>query len=232
MLINEPKLVGIGLYTVPEAARLTKVPGPTIRRWVFGYRTRRNGQYSELPPVWESQITPIDSVTGLGFLDLMEIRFVHAFRDYGVSLNNIRLSVEHACEIFGSDHPFAKKRFQTDGRRIFAAIAGSTGETTLIDLVKSQYAFHRVVRPSLYASLEFSDADEVLRWYPMWPKQQVVVDPEKAFGRPIVRDGHVPTDTLARAVEAEGTVDRVAHWFDVPMLAVRAAVDFEKELAA
>ena len=134
MLINEPKLVGIGLYTVPEAARLTKVPQPTIRRWLFGYRTRRNGQYSELPPVWESQIAPIDSVTGLGFLDLMEIRFVHAFRDYGVSLNNIRLSVEHACEIFRSDHPFAKKRFQTDGRRIFAAIAASTERRMLFRL--------------------------------------------------------------------------------------------------
>ncbi|MEE8500850.1 MAG: hypothetical protein V3S27_09785, partial [Kiloniellales bacterium] len=121
MLINEPKLVGIGLYTVPEAARLTKVPKPTIRRWLFGYRTRRSGQFAELPPVWDSQIARIDSVTGLGFLDLMEIRFVHAFRVHGVSLNNIRLTVERAREIFGSDHPFAKKRFQTDGRRIFAA---------------------------------------------------------------------------------------------------------------
>ncbi len=232
MLINEPKLVGIGLYTVPEAARLTKVPKPTIRRWLFGYRTRRSGQFAELPPVWESQIARIDSVTGLGFLDLMEIRFVHAFRAHGVSLNNIRIAVERACEIFGSDHPFAKKRFQTDGRRIFAAIAESSGEMTLIDLVKSQYAFHRVVRPSLYASLEFSEADEVVRWFPLWPKQQVVVDPKKAFGRPIVSSGHVPTDTLARAVEAEGSMERVTRWFDVPMQAVRAAVEFEKELAA
>jgi uncharacterized protein (DUF433 family) len=232
MLANEPKLVGIGLYTVPEAARLTGVAKPTIRRWLFGYRARRNGRYVESPPVWESQIARIDSVTGLGFLDLMEVRFVHAFREHGVSLNNIRLAVERACEIFGSDHPFAKKRFQTDGRRIFAAIAESTGETTLIDLVKSQYAFHRVVKPSLYASLEFSDADEVLRWFPLWPRQQVVVDPEKAFGRPIVSSGHVPTDTLAQAVEAEASMERVARSFDVPVQAVRAAVEFEKELAA
>lgn len=232
MLINEPKLVGVGLYTVPEAARLTKVPKPTIRRWLFGYRYRRNGHFAELPPVWESQIAQIDSATGLGFLDLMEIRVVHAFRDSGISLSDIRLAVARACEIFGSDHPFARKRFQTDGRRIFAEIAESTGEAILIDLVKSQYAFHRVVKPSLFASLEFSDADKVLRWYPVWPKQQVVVDPELAFGRPIVCDGHVPTDVLAQAVGAEGSVERVAGWFDVPARAVRAAVEFEKDLAS
>ena len=232
MLINEPKLVGVGLYTVPEAARLTKVPNPTIRRWLFGYRYRRNGHYTELPPVWESQIAPMDSVTGLGFLDLMEIRVVHAFRDYGIGLTDIRLAVERACEIFRSDHPFARKRFQTDGRRIFAEIAEKTGETRLIDLVKSQYAFHRVVKPSLFASLEFSDADEVLRWYPMWPRQQIVVDPEMAFGRPVIRDGHVPTDTLAQAVGSEGSVEQVARWFDVPAVAVRAAVGFEKDLAS
>ena len=45
MLINEPKLVGVGLYTVPEAARLTKVPSPTIRRWLFGYRTESDSVF-------------------------------------------------------------------------------------------------------------------------------------------------------------------------------------------
>ena len=32
------KFIGKGLYSVPEAARLTNVPSARIRRWLSGYR--------------------------------------------------------------------------------------------------------------------------------------------------------------------------------------------------
>lgn len=229
---GENELVGIGLYTVPEAARLTNVPRGSIRRWLLGHRYRRDGKLRELPRVLEGQVQQVNTIVGLGFLDLMEIRFVNAFRQHGVSLLTIRLAAERACEMFGQDHPFTRRRFETDGRRVFASAVEETGETKVIDLVKSQYAFHRVIRPSLYASLEFSELDDVLRWYPMWPKRQVVVDPQRSFGRPLVVNGHVPTEILAQAAKAENSIERVARWFDVPAESVRAAIKFEDQLAA
>lgn len=232
MLRNVEPLVGIGLYTLPEAARLTRVPQQTIRRWLFGYSYRFGGKKISSPPVWEGQVPRINSTLGLGFLDLMELRFLHAFRGHGVSLHAVRLAAKRAGEIFQQDHPFARKRFLTDGRRIFAEIVEAAGETQLLDLVKSQYAFQRVVQPSLYHSLEFSDGDEAVRWYPMWPRRHVVVDPQRSFGRPVTIEGHVPTDRLASAVRIEGSVDRVARLFDLPARAVRAAVAFERDLAA
>lgn len=232
MLRNVESLVGIGLYTVPEAARLTKVPQQAIRRWQFGYSYRRNGEEHTMAPVWEGQVPRINSAVGLGFLDLMEVRFVRAFRIHGVSLHVIRLAADRAREIFDQHHPFARKKFMTDGRRIFAEIVEESGETWLLDMVKSQYAFERVIRPTLYHSVEFSAGDEALRWYPMWPGRQVVVDPQQSFGRPVTVEGRVPTDTLAAAVKAESSVARVARLFDLPKSAVRAAVTFEQSLAA
>ena len=35
------------------------------------------------PPVWQRQLPDIDGTLGLGFLDLMEARFVDAFRKAG-----------------------------------------------------------------------------------------------------------------------------------------------------
>lgn len=125
-----------------------------------------------------------------------------------------------------------RKRFLTDGRRIFAEVVEGIDEPGLLDLVRSQYAFHRAIKPTLYASVEYSELDEALRWFPMWPKQQVLLDPKRSFGRPIVAQGGVPTETLAMAVEVEGSTERVARWFGVPRAAVRAAVDFELEIAA
>lgn len=225
------RLVGIGLYSVPEAARLTRISSQNIRRWMFGYSYRRDNVLHDVSPVCAGELPEADDFLGLSFLDMLEIRFVQVFRQYGVSLQLIRLAAQRACELLNSDHPFARKRFSTDGRRIFAEIFQDSEEVRLLDLVRSQYAFHKVLKPSLYAGLEYSDHDEVFRWYPMWPKRQVVVDPRRAFGRPLLDRVGVPTEILAKAVESEGSVERVARWYDVPVGAVRAATEFEQAFA-
>lgn len=225
-------LVGIGLYTVPEATRLIRVPARRIRRWLTGYRTRGGEAGQMMPPVWRGQVLPIKGAVGLGFLDLMELRFVEAFRRHGVSLSVIRRAAQRAEELFQRDHPFTRFQFKTDGRGIFADIAAASGDSKILDLARSQYAFHRVVDPSLYASMEFSADEDVLRWYPLYPNTSVAVDPKRAFGRPIVRESGVPTDILAQAVEVDGSEHVVARYYEVPLKAVRAAVDFEKTLAA
>ena len=232
--MQEPhqNLLGVGIYTVQEAARLTGVPSRRIRRWLRGYVYRRDEVRFDVPAVWHAQIQPIDGATALGFLDLMEARFVDAFRRSGVSWNTIRLAAERAREIFEQDHPFSTRRFRTDGRRIFAEFIEKPAERKLLDLVKSQYAFHKIVSPSLYAGVEFSVRDEVIRWFPDWPKQQIVIDPHRAFGRPIVVREGVPTEVLAKAFEAEDSLERVAKWFAVPPRAVRDAVAFERGLDA
>lgn len=228
----EHNLLGIGLYTVPEAERLTGVPGRRIRRWLRGYRYPHVDGFRETDPIWQSQIPDIDHTLGLGFLDLIEIRFVHAFRQHGVSWKTIRAAAYRAGEVLGQDHPFSTKRFKTDGQGIFAEIVEQTGETKLLDLVKRQYGFHKIIAPSLYAGLEFSDFDQVMRWYPMWPKQQVVIDPQRSFGKPIVAKEGVPTETLAIAARIEGSIDVVSRWYSVSSSAVRAAIAFEHRHAA
>ena len=216
---------------MPEATKLTGVPYQSIRRWLFGYTWKRDGKAHRLPPVWDGQIPRIDDTIGLGFLDLMEIRFVRAFREKGVSLKIIRETAVKACDLFEQSHPFTRTRFLTDGRWIFAEIAERAGEK-LINLAKSQYTFHQVIRPSLYQSIEFSQDDEALRWYPMWPRKQIIVDPSRSFGRPIIDRVGVPTDILAEAAKVEESYKDVARWYDVPVRAVRDAVKFEQELAA
>ena len=221
----EPKkqlLVGVGLYTISEAARLARVRRQSIRRWLFGYTYRRGEAIHHMPPVWHAQFQHADHDAGLSFLDLIEVRFVDAFRRHGVPWAEIRRAAEKACDLFKQDHPFSNNRFRTDGRRIFAEILEGSHEKKLLALVQSQYAFHNVLSPTLYTGLEFSDVDEAMRWFPMHPKRNVVVDPNRAFGRPIVAREGVPTEILAKAIAVEGSAAAVAKWFDVTAHSVRA----------
>jgi uncharacterized protein (DUF433 family) len=132
---------------------------------------------------------------------------------------------------FRDRHPFSSLPFRTDGRTIFAEIINQAGEPQLLDLAQSQFAFARIIGPSLYAGVEFSNRDMPVRWWPLGRKTPVVIDPARSFGQPIVSTAGIPTAVLADAVAAEGSVESVARLFRLPAQSVRAAPRFEHELA-
>jgi len=167
----------------------------------------------------------------LSFRDLIESRFVKIFRDIGLGMPTIRLCFERAKEFIGDQRPFSTRKFRTDGKTIFLEITHDVAEGDLIDLKRRQYAFHRVVAPSLQG-LEF-DVDSVARWFPLGERRRtIVIDPKRAFGRPLVFKYGVTTQTLARAAVVEKSIKEVSRLFDVPIPAVREAIDFEKKIAA
>lgn len=226
-------LIGVGLYTVPEASRLTGVSQPRIRRWLRGYAYKSGDQTAKSEPVWQAQLPIIDKSLALGFLDLMEVRFVNAFREHGVGWKEIRMAATEARRLFKQNHPFAAKRFLTDGKKIFADIVEETGEKRLLQLSRSQYAFRQVISPSLHAGLDFSaDTELVERWWPLGKRRPIVIDPDRAFGQAIVHREGVPTAVLANALRVEKSVNRVAALYDVESRVVRSAVRFEEKLAA
>ncbi len=224
--------LGVGIYTVPEAARLSRVSPGRIRRWLLGYTYVYDGRERASAPVWERQLPTIHEKLALGFLDLLEVRFVDAFRTRGVTWKTIRTAAERARILFETTHPFATRRFKTDGRSIFAQVVDERGERALLDIVKTQYAFHGLLRPFLYG-LEFDDHDQAVRWWPLGTKRHVVIDPERSFGQPIVHKEGVPTSILAQAFRpGSSSIAAVAKWYDVDPRSVRDAIEFEKKLAA
>lgn len=230
-------LIGVGLYAIPEAAHLTGVSAARIRRWVRGYSRHYGERIREIGPVWTADLPEIDGKLALTFLDLMEVRFVDAFLTEGVSWATLRRVVEEARQMLDTGHPFATRRFVTDGRTIFAEIGRKTHSSKLLDLTRNQFAFRRIISPSLKLGLEFApDNRTVARWWPLGERKFVVLDPQRSFGRPIVNEGSVPTSILAAAVRAEDgeaeAVPRVAKWYGVAPKAVAAAVEYEQRLAA
>lgn len=226
-------LIGVGLYTFQEASRLAKVPTRDLRRWLDGYayKHRESAQHVEVEPLWNPEISG-QEVEGISFHDLLEVRFVAAFRKHGVSLQTIRSASQHARLLFDHPYPFTCKRFQTDGRTIFAQAIKETGETQFLDLVKKQYAFQQVVEPSLYKGIEFDNTELASRWYPLDRSKAIVLDPRVAFGKPMVTEGHVRTSILYEAFKAEGSKPFVAKLYEVSVNAVEAAILFEERMAA
>ena len=82
-------LLGKGIYTVPDAARLCRVSSRRIRYWLKDLRSEKSRE-SYHHPLWRGELAPIDDKLALGFHDLQEVRFVDAFLKAGVSWNLMR----------------------------------------------------------------------------------------------------------------------------------------------
>jgi uncharacterized protein (DUF433 family) len=220
--------LGVGLYTVPEASRLTRVSIGRIRRWARGYSfVPPGGERRTSPPVWRLQYPEADGVV-LTFRDLIEIRAVNAFLEAGVSWNKLRRSAQAAVEIFGGTHPLSSRRFKTDGERIFAELLRKDATANIIELADRQYVFRKIVDEFLFGVTFLKN--EPSQWWPLGEKRAVVLDPSRAFGQPIVAEGSVQTRVLAGAFAAEGSYDRVARWYGVPVRGVKDSVEYEKTL--
>jgi uncharacterized protein (DUF433 family) len=226
----EVSRLGTGFYTVPEAARLLRLPSRTINRWLGGYSYISGGQQSRMPPLWTPELPAVDARLELGFRDLIELRFIQAFIQQKVDLRVIRRCLEMAREVVQDTRPFSTRRFKTDGRTIFLESLTADGGGEILDLRRGQY----VIKSVLEQTFKDLDIEEgvVARWRPFQGRESIVIDPRRAFGQPIVAEAGVPTVALAEAVEAEGSVERVSRLYEVPLMAVRDAVRFENSLLA
>lgn len=228
--------LGIGYYTVPDAARLLGMKPYAINRWLGGYHFTLDGADRHMEPLWSVQLPRLDGRLYLGFRDLIELRFVNAFVGAGVSLKAIRACLAYARECANDPRPFSTQRFRTDGRTIYLDTLRrledepGTEERELLDLKNRQYAFASVIE-KFFKDLDI-EADAVARWRPLNGKVTIVLDPQRSFGQPIATDYGIPTETLRDAVAAEGSTKLVSRLYELPESVVKDACRFEERLHA
>jgi uncharacterized protein (DUF433 family) len=231
---------GTGIYLRSDAARLLRVSPTRLRRWVEGYTYRyqqsgRPASRRRRPPVVRRGLPIVDGSVALSFVELMELRVVKALIDEGVSLQAVRVVARVASEYFETDHPLASQRLYTDGSTVFAELLGDEREVPdLVELSRkrvNQVIAGRIFQPFL-VEIDFNPETALAeRWWPLGRRIPIVLDPEIAFGAPVIAGTAVRTSTLAR-MAGEESVAEAAYAYDLEQEQVRSAVEFEHQLAA
>jgi uncharacterized protein (DUF433 family) len=237
-----PSPLGLGLFPLPEAARLAQLDVRTARRWAQGYSYTYQGERRVSPALMPLTLDQIRNEQDVTFQEMLTLRLVRGFRQAGLSLLTIKRVAERAAKSYGMAMPFVSKRFRTDGRKVFLELNSEPAaneepsiprrERRLIEVLTGQDNFAEVVEPSLFANVDWQD-DLASRWWPLTRGRQVVLDPQIGFGAPHVANTGVPTGVIAAAMQAEGGGEAarkaVADWFGVTEDAVLDAVYFETE---
>jgi uncharacterized protein (DUF433 family) len=221
--------IGTGIYTPREVSRLAGLSSSRVTRWARGYSFRSSGSSRRSEPVIAREP---DHTQSLNFLDLVEVLFVKSFLEHGVKMRTIRCAAEKAVELFGTHHPFAVKKFETDGRTVFARLEDrDKSHERILDIVRGQSEFLAVVSRYL-KQIDYDYAGEASRWWPLGKSEPIVVDPKLSFGTPVTAAGHVPTFAIFGALTAGESAEKVADWYDIPVREVGAAKKFEQRMAA
>lgn len=208
--------LGIGLYSLADAARLLATPRRTLSRWVEGYVQQLRDTTKAYTPVVPAQ--------GEGFLtfgDLVELMYVRGFRDASVPLDVIRQAAGKYRADWNISYPFATKRFATNGRALLLDQGGDWANC----LTGQRVAFFEEIGSQLVHL-----GDLASEWRPLGTNRAVVLDPGRAFGKPIDSGSGTDTFTLFRALKAGDTAEDIAWWYGTTTNAVNDAAEFEQGL--
>ncbi len=243
--MNAPaNLFGLGLFPLPEAARLAQLDARTARRWAEGYKFTYKGEKRFSRGVMPLALDKAHGQRDLTFSEMLTLRLVKAFKGAGLALPTIKKVAERAAADFDLTMPFVSKRFRTDGRKVLLELQEGTlaavndepaitkRERELIEVLTGQREFADIVEPSLFANVDWTD-DLASRWWPLGKDYAVNLDPKVIFGAPHIGDTRIPTRIVAEEVKAEGggeaAMKAVAEWYGLEPQQVEDAVRFETE---
>jgi uncharacterized protein (DUF433 family)/DNA-binding transcriptional MerR regulator len=221
-----PDLLRTGIYTVRDAADLIGVSSQKIRAWIAGWPR------TVAAPVVDNDLGWVDDRLAFSFANLMELRFIAFFEGAGVKLREIRAIMDEVRAELHRPHPFATNVvFKTDGEKIVAEIAHRNGIADLYDLRSRNFEMSMVVYKTLKTGVVYDPSGNAQAWFPRRKlAPNVIVHPRLAFGRPVLKGSGIPTEAIAKAARAEGSIEAAAILFEIPTSKAEEATSFEEHI--
>jgi uncharacterized protein (DUF433 family)/DNA-binding transcriptional MerR regulator len=209
------------MYAEAEAARLLRVPQPTLHYWLEGGE-RRGKLYR---PIIRVEPTGMRIVTWAEFVEAALLREYR--RRLNVPMTELRNFIDRLRDGLGMPYPLAHHRPYVADRQLvydaqteagldpdFALVAMATGQLVLTGA--SQSFLERVTWDGDIAAGWRPDAD---------PGSPVAMVPDVRFGRPAVNG--VSTEAIWEQSEAGEPVDALAEIFGLSVKEIRWALAYE-----
>ena len=208
----------IPAYSIAEAAGYLRIPKSTLRAWLLGQGT------------FKSVIEIADRKDRrLSFINLVEAFVLAGIRrEHAIPLPKVRKAVGYLRRTFSTQRPLADEQFATDGIDLFVekfgALVGATqeGQIQLREIILGQLKFIR---------RDPSGVPERIVLFPGNAKNNrsadVVIDPRRSFGRPVLEGIGVRTSILAERFKAGESIDELARDYDAAPEAIQNALRCE-----
>jgi uncharacterized protein (DUF433 family) len=209
-------------YTFGEAGRYLGVPESTLRAWFAGttYGTRLN--LKTFKPILEPSGPDL-----LSFYDIASAHVLLAMKAKGVSQDDLRAIVNGlACEYPESQYPLLGRNFFLFGRDVVVKKLG-----TRLNLSRNRQLGIRAVMDRFLARIELDANLMPVRFSPLRSQRDrgqgyILIDPELAAGRPVVRGTGVPAEIIAKRKKSGESVTLLSRDYRISRRAVEEAIKY------
>jgi uncharacterized protein (DUF433 family) len=223
--VDDPR-VARAVFTLREAAAYLWLPKSTLHSWA-----RPAGGATPVITCFPAH----GREATLPFIGFAEAYVLAAFRRAGVPMQRIRPAVEVLSSGIGVEHALASKRLYTDGAEVLYDYAASQHDEELRGLTvvrTGQRQFAEVVRDYLKRITYGDDGWASQVRLPAYRRAQVIVNPRRAFGLPLVVHGGARVEDLVDRFQAGDTLADIADDFGVPESEVEDVVRVATRAAA
>jgi len=209
----EDPRVSVPLYTIAEAAQYVGLPYSTLQSWLSPGGDREPLVTSLGRKRYEASIP---------FIGLAEAFVLQAARAAGVPRHRIRPGVEAVKHELGLEHALASRLLYTDGAELLVRYAAEDEDLEVARTRQRQLT--KTVKHQLQLITYAGDGYAARLQLPGYGPADVVVDPEVAFGYPVVKGKGVRVKDVLERFWAGESLRAVADDFDLNDEAVEALI--------
>lgn len=209
-------------YSIIEAGHHLNVPQATVRYWSTGY----GGQPGLI------NVAAVEPVL-LSFINLVELHVLTAIRrKHSVTLPKVRSATDYLARKFGSDHPLVEHDFSTDGIDLFISELGEQvnvsrdGQLGLRGMI--EFALKRIERDESGFPIKLYP---YTRNRPAEAPALIVIDPNIAGGRPVIKGTGVPIEMIATRYKAGESIRELASDYECKQEEIEEAIRCELRAA-
>jgi uncharacterized protein (DUF433 family) len=214
------------VFTLHEAALYLGIPYSTLHHWARPGEDQRS-TITVFPTSGREATVP--------FIGFAEAYVLSAFRRAGVPMQRIRPAVEILADSMGIQHALASKRLYTDGAEVLYDYAHAHEDADLLELTvvrTGQKQFSELVRDYLKRITYADDGWATQLRLPAYTQAEVIVDPKRAFGLPLVVHGGARVEDLVDRFVAGDSLADIADDFGVPAEEVEDVIRVAARAAA
>ena len=231
---REPSIFDVPSYKVSEASHLLKLNASTVRAWCFGQRYRdRQGSQKPFVPV----IAAADPAGRLlSFSNLCELHILGAItRNYRIPLQRVRPALNYVRKQMDEPRPLLAADFRSNGIELFLdhaehLVSVSRGGQTAMrgDFERALDRIERGGAGNPVLLFPFTRSPEAATSQP----KTVLIDPQIAFGRPVLASARVRTEVIHDRFGAGDSPAEMAKDYGVSEADILEALRYEQHLAA
>ena len=214
-------------YTLAEAARYLKVAPATLRAWFLGRDYPKGSSTVHSKPLIRPARNPPPT---LSFWNLIEAHVLRSLRtDHGVKMDALRRAIHYAEQHLGIDRLLLSPELRAHAGALLLEQYGR-----LIDLSASGQVAMRHMFTAHLARVEWDEWKFPVRLYPatatevLTAAKPIAIDPQIAFGRPILAAKGIKTSTIVERIDAGESATALAEDYDLTPEQIEEAVLYER----